>query len=100
MDQVINFEEQYYILLEEQKIFFNTKDELEDWKDDFKNIMNEECLENDDRKHCSCVPSLRKAIKKLIKERDDYKLKGEILCSQLGTIMVEFHRFKKVFNEA
>jgi hypothetical protein len=153
MDEIINFEEQYNNLIEEQTIkeLQKIKEELQEYKDDLKNTMDEECLENDDRKHCSCVPSLRKVIKDLtkernnfknalapyitntsnyginpdlyynvctsrnklseevyvlknqieeiIKERDDYKLKGEILCSQLGTIMVEFDRFKKVFNE-
>lgn len=37
-------------------------EELEDWLETHKNIINEPCLKNDDRQHCTCVPSLREEI--------------------------------------
>ena len=41
------------------------KDKLEDWEDSVKAVIEEECKETDDRKHCSCVPILRAEVKRL-----------------------------------
>jgi len=37
--------------------------EVEDWRNDQKRVMEERC--GDDRRHCTCVPGLRREIKKL-----------------------------------
>ena len=35
---------------------------LADYRDDVVAVMNEECDGSDDRKHCTCVPPLRRAL--------------------------------------
>jgi predicted nucleic acid-binding Zn-ribbon protein len=41
---------------------------LDDYMDDFKAVVNEQCAKNE--KHCTCVPHLRQRIKEVEAERD------------------------------
>jgi len=53
------------------------KERLQDWQDQVKAVMSEECSESDNRKHCTCVFPLRKGIAEL--RKDVEKLSAECL---------------------
>ena len=67
-------------LMHQQQRITALEAELEDYKDDIKSILSEVCEDTDDRKHCSCVPSYRKAITVLqANERDYIKIQGDLV---------------------
>lgn len=54
-------------LVELRAKYQNLLYKVEDFKDDYKKVMQEECAP--DEKHCSCVPHLREMIKRISNEK-------------------------------
>lgn len=59
---------------------------LSDYESAYAATMSEVCEESDDRKHCACVPHLRKRIRELEAERDG-------LAARLKKLRVEMNVF-------
>jgi uncharacterized protein YhaN len=56
---------------------------LDDYMDDYKAVVNEQCAKNE--KHCTCVPHLRQRIKEVEAERDALKTELHIAVGLLST---------------
>lgn len=79
------------------------EEELKAWRDDQASCMNERCV---DEVHCTCVPSLRREVKKLNKKCENFITDGivlknwvEELQTRLSTLLKASEGMEKALEE-